>query len=32
MNAFDVTSLRDRRADERCNRTAVGDILEAIIG
>jgi acyl-CoA synthetase (AMP-forming)/AMP-acid ligase II len=30
MTAFDVTSLRDRRADERWNRTAVGDILERL--
>jgi acyl-CoA synthetase (AMP-forming)/AMP-acid ligase II len=30
MTAFDVTSLRDRRADERWNRTAVGDLLERL--
>jgi len=28
MSTFDVTSLRNRRADQRWNRTALGDILE----
>ena len=30
MSAFDVTSLRGRRADQRWNRTAVGDLLERL--
>ena len=30
MTAFDVTSLRGRRADQRFNRTAVGDLLERL--
>ena len=30
MTAFDVTSLRGRRADQRWNRTAVGDLLERL--
>jgi acyl-CoA synthetase (AMP-forming)/AMP-acid ligase II len=30
MTDFDVTTLRGRRADERWNRTAVGDLLERL--
>src|SRR3954453_11339817 len=30
MSAFDVTSLRDRRADQPWNRTSVGDLLERL--
>jgi acyl-CoA synthetase (AMP-forming)/AMP-acid ligase II len=30
MTAFDVTSLRGRRADQRWNRTSVGDLLERL--
>ena len=30
MTAFDVTTLRGRRSDQRWNRTAVGDLLERL--
>src|SRR3954451_16412353 len=30
MSTFDVTSLRGRRADQRWNRTSVGDLLERL--
>src|SRR3954454_11456151 len=30
LERFDVTSLRGRRADQRWNRTAVGDLLERL--